>query len=69
MARRKVMLEEAREFFGYEVSHNDVKFRQMVEWKEEQEKKAKKLQKKRSKENYFAEKVAKLTKEHSNENS
>lgn len=63
------MLEEAREFFGYEVNHNDAKFRQMVEWKEEQEKRAKKLQKKKSKESYFADKVAKLAKEISNEKS
>lgn len=56
-------MEEAREFFGYEVHHKDAKFEQMMEWKEEQAKIARKRAKKESKKNELARKVAKLTAE------
>ena len=58
-----MLLEEAREFFGYEIHHKDLKFQQMMDWKEEEEKKAKKLQKKKSQQNHLAEKVAKIAAE------
>jgi len=61
IVKRQALLEEAREFFGYEVSHRDAKFQQMIEWKEEQEKKERKLRRKHVKQNLLATQVAKLT--------
>lgn len=61
LQQREALLEEAREFFGYTIDHKDDKFRQMVEWKEEQAKKAKKKAKRFAKDNTLAIQVARIT--------
>ena len=63
MIKRDELLEEAREFFGYEIDYRDAKFQRMVEWKEEQAKKAKKAFKRNQKNNLLALSVAKITAE------
>ncbi|XP_067936565.1 large ribosomal subunit protein mL64-like [Watersipora subatra] len=59
--RSEELLVEAREFFGYDIDRKDIKFQQMVEWKEEQAKRAKRKLKREKKENMLAHQVAQLT--------
>ena len=47
--KKQVLLDEAREYFGYNISPFDPRFEQMKLQKEEEEKKGKKLLKKKQK--------------------
>lgn len=48
-SKRKALLEEARDYFGYDIDPRDPRFEQMKEKKEEEEKKLKKKKKKEEK--------------------
>ena len=48
-AKRQALLEEARDYFGFDIDTRDPRFERMQEMKEEQEKKMKKLKKKEAK--------------------
>lgn len=63
MKKRDELLEEARDFFGYAVDQNDIKFQQMVEWKEEQQKIAKRRMRREKRDNTIAQQVAQLSAE------
>ena len=63
MKKRDELLEEARDFFGYAVDQNDIKFQQMVAWKEEQQKIAKRRMRREKRDNTIAQQVAQLSAE------
>jgi hypothetical protein len=48
-AKRRALLEEARDYFGFNIDPRDPRFERMQEMKEEEEKKLKKLKKKEAK--------------------
>ncbi|RUS85151.1 hypothetical protein EGW08_007055 [Elysia chlorotica] len=56
--KKEVLLEEARDYFGYKIQANDPKFQQMVEEKEEKEKAEAKKRKKEEKANKLAARIA-----------
>lgn len=48
-AKRRVLLEEARDYFGYDIDPHDPRVERMQEMKEEEERKLKKQKKKEAK--------------------
>ena len=62
-AKHQALLDEARDFFGYNVEKNDPRFVQMQELKAEEEQKLRKKRRKEEKERKWQETLAKMAEE------